>query len=328
MIYFGTDFEIPHSITQNHNIMRTLKLLFAALIISVSFASCSVVVDDYNDPYYVNLEDVVTAYDLWYIDYNRTTGNGDVPFISKAFTISFINGKLFANNNLVDIGSTGNGYGIQIGYYDTYNGVLEVNHDLDGYYDFDVIQISGDRIKLRDNYNNVTYYLEGYQKYNFDFDQIFYDNIEYFLQEYNAWEKTYVSDNGELNEFDNENFLSFTPENTTTFYSSQDEIGTNIANIYWDYVGGYSVANVQGYDNLKILTLDYDSAGNEEFELTVLNDRKISLFHLDSGTTYEFTGRQFIQYLKSGTIKDNAVRNEGRKRTKVIRETKIRRNLK
>jgi len=308
--------------------MRTLKLLFAALIISVSFASCSVVVDDYNDPYYVNLEDVVTAYDLWYIDYNRTTGNGDVPFISKAFTISFINGKLFANNNLVDIGSTGNGYGIQIGYYDTYNGVLEVNHDLDGYYDFDVIQISGDRIKLRDNYNNVTYYLEGYQKYNFDFDQIFYDNIEYFLQEYNAWEKTYVSDNGELNEFDNENFLSFTPENTTTFYSSQDEIGTNIANIYWDYVGGYSVANVQGYDNLKILTLDYDSAGNEEFELTVLNDRKISLFHLDSGTTYEFTGRQFIQYLKSGTIKDNAVRNEGRKRTKVIRETKIRRNLK
>jgi len=308
--------------------MRTLKLLFAALIISVSFASCSVVVDDYNDPYYVNLEDVVTAYDLWYIDYNRTTGNGDVPFISKAFTISFINGKLFANNNLVDIGSTDNGYGIQIGYYDTYNGVLEVNHDLDGYYDFDVIQISGDRIKLRDNYNNVTYYLEGYQKYNFDFDQIFYDNIEYFLQEYNAWEKTYVSDNGELNEFDNENFLSFTPENTTTFYSSQDEIGTNIANIYWDYVGGYSVANVQGYDNLKILTLDYDSAGNEEFELTVLNDRKISLFHLDSGTTYEFTGRQFIQYLKSGTIKDNAVRNEGRKRTKVIRETKIRRNLK
>ena len=84
--------------------MRTLKLLFAALIISISFSSCSVVIDEYNDPYYANLEDVVTAYDLWYIDYNRTTGNGDVPFISKAFTVSFINGNLYANNNLVGIG--------------------------------------------------------------------------------------------------------------------------------------------------------------------------------------------------------------------------------
>ena len=97
--------------------------------------------------------------------------------------------------------------------------------------------------------------------------------------------------------------------------------------IYWDYVGDYSVANVQSYDNLKILTLDYDSWGNEEFELTVINDEKISLYHIDSGTTYEFTGRGFIQYLKPGSSKET-VRNEGRKRTKVIRETKIRRNLK
>ena len=309
-------------------IMRTLKLLFATMFIGLSFTFCSVVIDDINDPYYyVNLEDVVTAYDLWYVDYNSTTGNGDVPFLSKAFTISFINGKLYANNNLVGIGATGNGYGIQIGYYDTYNGILEIDHNLDGYYDFDIIELSSNRLKLKDNYNNVSYYLEGYQKYNFDYDQIFYDNIEYFLQEYNVWKKTYTSNAGELNEFDNENFLSFTPENITTFYSSQDEIGTNIDNIFWDYVGGYSVANVQGYDNLKILTLDYDSWGNEEFELTVINDSKISLYHIDSGTTYEFTGRRYIQYLKSSSTKET-VRNEGRKRTKVIRETKIRRNLK
>lgn len=307
--------------------MRTIKLLFATMLIAISFTSCSVVIDDYDDPYYANLENVVTAYDLWYIDYNKTSGSGDVPFLSKAFTITFTNGKLYANNNLVGIGSTGNGYGIQIGFYDTYSGVLEINHNLDGYYDFEVVQLSGDRLKLIDNYNNVSYYLEGYQKYNFDYDQIFYDNIEYFLQEYNVWQKSYTSTAGELNEFDNENFLSFTPENITTFYSSQDEVGTDIDNIYWDYVGGYSVANVQGYDNLKILTLDYDSAGNEEFELTVINDEEISLYHINSGTTYEFTGRDYIQYLKSSSSKET-VRNEGRKRTKVQRETKVRRNLK
>jgi len=309
-------------------IMKTLKLLLTALIIGISFSSCSVIIDD-ND-YYETLEEVITDYDLWYIDYNKTTGTGDVPFLSKAFTISFSNGRIFANNNLVGIGATGNGYGIQIGNYDTYNGFLEVNHNLDGYYDFDVIQISNDRIKLKDNYNNVTYYLEGYQKYNFDYDQIFYDNIEYFLQEYNAWAKTFTSVSGNLNEFDNENFLAFTPENLTTFYSSQDEVGTNIANIYWDYVGDYIVYDVQGYDDLKILTLNYDLYGTEEFELSVINDGKISLYHIDSGTTYEFNGRGYIQYLKNSSaknVKEN-VSNDGRKRTKVHRETKVRRNLK
>jgi hypothetical protein len=147
--------------------MRTLKLLYISLIISISFTACVVVEDDYHDNY-VNLEGVVTAYDLWYIDYNQTAGTGDVPFLSKAFTISFINGKLYANNNLVGIGSTGNGYGIQIGYYNTLNGFLEIDHNIDGYYDFDIIQVSNDRIKLKDNYNKVTYFLEGYQKYNFD----------------------------------------------------------------------------------------------------------------------------------------------------------------
>jgi len=307
--------------------MRPLKLLFATLAFGLTLTSCSVVVDDIDNPYYASLEDVVTAYDLWYVDYNLTSGTGDVPLLSKAFTISFINGKLWANNNLVDIGITGNGYGIQIGYYDTYTGILEIDHNLDGYYDFEVVQLSINRLKLIDNYNNVSYYLEGYQKYNFDYDQIFYDNIEYFLQEYVAWEKTYVSETGDLNAFDYENYLAFTPDNLTTFYSSQDEVGIDIDIISWDYEGDYSVANVQGYDNLKILTLDYDSGGNEEFELSVINDGMVSLYHIDSGTTYEFTGKGYIQYLKPSSLKET-VRNDGRKRTKVQRETKIRRNLK
>ncbi|MDO9276655.1 MAG: hypothetical protein Q7T92_14060 [Lutibacter sp.] len=308
--------------------MKTIKLLLGTLIIGMSFTSC-IVDNTIDEPYYASLEEVITANDLWYIDYNNTAGTGDVPFLSKAFTISFINGKVFANNNLVGIGTVGNGYGIQIGFYDTFDGRLKIDHNLDGFYNFEVIQLSVDNIKLRDNYNNVTYNLVGYNKSTFDFDQVFYDNIEYFLQEYQAWEKTYTSDAGTINEFDNENFLQFTPENLTTFYSSQDNVGTTIGNLYWDYVGSYTVANVLGYDNLKILTLDYDSSGNEKFELTVINDAKISLYHIASGTTYEFSGRGYIQYLKpSSSLAKSVTSDGGRARTKVFRETEIRRNLK
>jgi len=54
------------------------------------------------------------------------------------------------------------------------------------------------------------------------------------------------------------------------------------------------------------------------------------LYHIDSETTYEFNGRGYIQYLKNSSaknVKEN-VSNDGRKRTKVHRETKVRRNLK
>ena len=72
--------------------MKNLKIIIDTLIISISITSCTTVVNDdayYDDPYYVNLEQVVNAYDLWYIDYNRTEGKGDVAFLSKAFISSF-----------------------------------------------------------------------------------------------------------------------------------------------------------------------------------------------------------------------------------------------
>ncbi len=53
---------------------------------------------------------------------------------------------------------------------------------------------------------------------------MFYDNIHYFLQEYEAWEKTYTSEIGAINEFDNENYLQFLAGGSDdTFRSSQDE---------------------------------------------------------------------------------------------------------
>lgn len=298
--------------------MKTLKLLLVFVLTSTLFTSCIIedngIIDDR-----ITLEELVTSYDLWYVDYNKTTGNGEVPFLSKAFTISFQNGRLYANNNLVGIGTVGNGYGLQIGFYDTINGVLEVNHSKDGFIDLRVEQVSRDQIRIIDTRNGVTYYLDGYQKVNFDYDTIFYDNIEYFLQEYAAWEKSYASQQGQVNAFDNENFLEFTPEgNESVFKSSKDKTGINIADIQWDFIGNYKVYNVNGKENLKILTLDYDGPDNEEFELSVINDGKIKLYHSKSGTTYEFTGLGNIQYKKGST--KQKVRHT--KRFKTNRETK------
>jgi len=310
--------------------MKTLKLFLAIVITGVMFSSCSSVYNDSFNNFQPTLEDIVSGYDLWYVDYHRTAGSGDIPYVSRAFTLSFINGILYANNNIVDIGRTGNGLGIDVGVYNTFNGLLETNHDLDGANDFEVTILSDNEIRLYNFRQNVNYYLIGYNTNNFDYDQLFYENIEYFLQEYIAWEETDTR-GGTPNPFDAENYLQFTPENITTFYSSQDNFGTQVVDINWDYVGGYEIFDVTGYEDLKILTLIYDGGDIEEFELSVLNDNSISLYHYNSDTTYDFSGRGFLQYLKGEKIVKSAqesVRNSNRKRTKIERKTKTRRNLK
>jgi hypothetical protein len=310
--------------------MKSLKLLFTVMIIGALLSSCNTVFEDDFREQEISLEEVVSGYDLWYVDYHRTIGNGDIPYVSRAFTLSFLNGILYANNNIADIGFTGNGLGIDVGTYDTFSGVLETRHDLDGRNDFEVTVTSSNEIRLYNYRQNVTYFLIGYQTNTFDYDKLFYENIEYFLQEYDAWEKT-ATEGGLSNAFDNENYLQFTPENTTTFYSSQDNFGAQIADVNWSYVGGYEVFDVAGFEDVKILTLNYDGGDIEEFELSVINDGRIRLYNLVSETTYDFEGRGFIQYLKGEKINKKAkasVRNTDRKRTKVKRETKIRRHLK
>ena len=305
--------------------MKFLKLLF--IIIGVLLSSCSTVFEDDFREQEISLEQVVSKYDLWYVDYHRTIGNGDIPFVSRAFTLSFLNGILYANNNIADIGFTGNGFGINVGTYNTFSGVLETIHNLDGSNDFEVTVTSSNEIRLYNYRQNVTYFLIGYQTNTFDYDQLFYENIEYFLQEYDAWEKT-LTEGGVVNPFDEENYLGFTSENITTFYSSQDNFGTQVVDINWSYVGGYEVYDVVGFQNLKILTLNYDSGDVEEFELSIVNDGKIRLYNLDSETTYDFEGSGYIQYLKGDAPKKSkkaTVRNSDRKRTKVKRQTKKRR---
>ncbi|NCT09593.1 MAG: hypothetical protein GW772_05880 [Flavobacteriia bacterium] len=310
--------------------MKTLKFLFVLITTGAFFSSCSTFYQDSFDDYQPTLEEVVSNYDLWYVDIHSTSGNGTIPFVSRAFTLSFLNGNLYANNNIVDIGRTGNGLGIKVGRYNTFNGVLETFHTIDGYHDFEVYVISNNEIELYNRRQNVTYFLIGYNTNTFDYDKLFYENIEYFLQEYVAWEK--IATNGGIpNTFDDENYLQFTPENITTFYSSHDFFGTNIDNIIWNYVGDYKVFDVSGNQNIKILTLNYDLGDIEEFELSVINDKTIRLFHINSKTTYDFSGRGFTQYLKSEkTVKGakETVRNSDRFRTKIQREIKERRHLK
>lgn len=306
--------------------MKTLKLLFLFVTTSLLLSSCSVTFFD-GDDLPPSLGQVISSYDLWYVDYHRTTGSTDVPFVSKAFTLSFINGVMYANNNMVDVGRTGNGLGIDVGVYNTFNGLLNVNHDLDGMYEFEVSVLGPNEIELYNFRRDVSYYLIGYSVNNFDYDKLFYDNIEYFLQEYVAWEKVDAF-GGVQNDFDTENYLAFTPENLTTFYSSTDDFGTHIDRLQWDYIGSYEVFDVVGFQDIKVLELYYDGGVVEAFELTVTNDQKIRLYHTSSETTYDFSGRGFIQFLKpdSKDKKELDVRNSGRKRTKVIRNKKLRKH--
>lgn len=305
--------------------MKTIKLLLSFSLIATLFTSCytEVIVDDYNDAPQISVNQLLGSYELWYVNINATVGYGETPFLQKAFTISFKNGIVYANNNIVGLGTTGNGFGIDVGEYDAYNMILDVYHDIDGFSTFDVYKIDGNTIELYNPNNDTSYFLDGYQRSNFDYDYVFYDNIHYFLQEYEAWEKIYTSEYGAINEFDNENYLQFLAGgNDSEFRSSQDVSGTNYNNLYWDYTGFYGVGDVVNDFYLKTLTLDYDYLGNEYFELSVINDGKIELHHPNSGTTYEFIGRGYIQYLKTGNTKGDS-KNPSTDKKRKFRKDKV-----
>lgn len=297
--------------------MKTIQNFLIVFFATTLLTSCYrevVVVDTFNNapvqPLTAN--QLISAYDLWYVDINRTAGFGETPFLQKAFTVSFINGVMYANNNIAGLGINGDGFGIDVGAYNAFNGIIDVQHDIDGFTTFDVFEVDFDTIELYNPDNDTSYFLNGYQRDTFDYDFVFYDNIHYFLQEYNAWEKTYTSNFGALNAFDNENYLQFLAgRNDATFRSSQDNNGRNTNNLIWDYTGIYAVEDVRGNDTLKALFLDYDFLNNEFFELRVINDAKIELFHPRSETVYEFEGRGYIQFLRQdGTTKGEKVNKD------------------
>ncbi|WP_373073001.1 nicotinic acid mononucleotide adenyltransferase [Zeaxanthinibacter enoshimensis] len=284
--------------------MRTIQLL--AVILLVGFTtSCTrevLVQDTYIEASALNTRQVLESYDLWYVDITATQGNGSVPFLDRAFTVTFDRGVLMANNNLVGIGKTGGGLGIDVGNYATLRGIVEIAHDVDGSWLLEVFAVNGNTIELYSAATDTSYFLKGYQRAAFDYDGLFLDNIHYFLQEYDAWEKVYTSQEGAFTEFDEENYLQFlSGEQGDFFRSSVDGPGLGPGEIIWDYEGDYGVFNIPGDPGLKTLTLDYDYMGEDYFELYVINDQTIELYHPESGTVYEFRGRGFVQYLKSAS---------------------------
>lgn len=162
--------------------------------------------------------------------------------------------------------------------------------------------------------------LVGYERSTFDYDLLFYDNIHYFLQEFIAWEKIYTSTTGTINAFDYENFLQFLPAGAGgNFRSSEDRNGTYVNDLFWNYNGIYDIANVPGDFYRKTLTLDYNFPDNEFFELTVINENTIELYHLSSGTTHRFRGKGYIQF-KNAEENTKSSTPKLRKKTTVIKK--------
>ena len=275
----------------------------------------------------ISLEQLLGQYELWYVDLESTLGNGQTVFVEMAFTLSFLNGNLYANNNLVGFGERGNGFGIAIGEYDTAGIVLDIFHDLDGHQRFEVYQESVSSIELYNPANDTSYFLDGYQRNEFDYDAVFFENIDYFLQEYKTWENTFTSTQGEETEFDDENYLFFYNENSSNlFKSSIDENIGNADQIQWDYTGSYTVEPISGSDS-KQLTLDYDFYDPDFFELSVINDELIKLYHPNSGKIYEYSGRSYITFMRTSESgkadqKDRKVRPQRSKRKENTRALK------
>ena len=292
--------------------MKWLKLLVPVVAVLASSCTATIITEEavFIEP---DTRAVLSGKDIWYIDVHKTIGQESPNFMQIAFTLTFDRGDLLANNNLTGIGATGNGLGIPVGSYAVSGNLIEIEHDLDGLKQMRVEVIDPVHIKLVDLYTGVSYTLFGYDLDEFDYEALFYDNLHYFLQEYEVWEKTYTSNFGALNEFDKENFLRFFDKNgIQVFDSSIDRTNTALPYIYWDYSGEYEIYDIPGEAYVKTLTLDYDYPGNDYFEIYVLNKSTIELFHPASGTAYEFTGRLPIQYLK--TTEDSDTYNKRRLR--------------
>ena len=273
-----------YDLNQKTGIMGNENLLIGLLLISFLATSCYtevIIEDEFISESPINTALVFESYDLWYVDINGSRGNGEVPFLQRAFTISFDRGIVYVNNNLAGIGKTGNGLGIDVGTYGTLNGAVEIDHDIDRLWLLEVLAVNSNTIELYDPNSNTFYLLRGYQRNNFDYDLVFYDNINYFLQEYEVWEKTFTSEVGAINDFDQENYLQFfTGGGQGGVRSSVDNLGLPLAELVWDYEGIYEVFDVEGDTTLKTLTLDYDFLGNDYFELYVINDSSIELYHV------------------------------------------------
>ena len=64
------------------------------------------------------------------------------------------------------------------------NNQVSILHNIDGLPDFTGVVINYYRINMIDLHRGTIYYLCDYKLSNFDYDQLFYGDIQYFLQKY------------------------------------------------------------------------------------------------------------------------------------------------
>ncbi len=69
--------------------MKTLKLYFLSFLSLFLFLSCErndlhVPANNNNN---ISLEQLLRTYELWYVDLNSTSGNGQTAFVEMAFTL-------------------------------------------------------------------------------------------------------------------------------------------------------------------------------------------------------------------------------------------------
>jgi len=278
--------------------MKKIYLLFATTLLLL-LSSCSVNDDYTNIPPPINEPDysyILQNFDLWEVDHSLTTGpsNSSVPFIDRAITLSFFDRILYANNNFSGFGITGNGFGIPVASYVLGYNTISINHDVYGRFTLELIFLGQNKILLYDRNQGVSYTLFGYNKSNYDYDYVFFNNIEFFLQEFNAWRKISTT-GGSANLFDDENFLGFDTSGSV-FHSSIDNVNTPIDFLQWNFSGIYSISNTVN-PKRKVLSLDYGNS-IERFELIHVNDNTIDLYHYASSTTYTFQGQGYIQFLR------------------------------
>jgi hypothetical protein len=288
--------------------MKKITTLLGGIALAFSLSSCEADIILSTPVEGPTLNEVLVSNELWYLDLNSAQGPLDIPFMTRAFTMSFDFGTLYANNNLVGLGRAGSGLGIDVGVYSTAGNFLTIDHDIDGLHEFEVILRGSSRIELRDTFNGTRYFMDGYDVSTFDYDQLFYNNVQYFLQEYQTWEKVFTSNRGAINEFDAENYLRFLPGNEEdVFHSSRDRNGMHPSSLQYDYEGLYWVEDDAQNALNKHLTLDYDFLGNDYFDLYVIDDRTIELYHPSSDTSYEFKGRGAIFYKSTAASKSRLI---------------------
>ena len=69
--------------------MKAKKLLFGLLGIGLLASSCYsevILEDEIIVESAFNTDQALQSYDLWYVDINATQGNGEIPFLQRAFT--------------------------------------------------------------------------------------------------------------------------------------------------------------------------------------------------------------------------------------------------